>query len=137
MDSNYFDLHGNRYDFEGFAVDNAHGCMRLPPYDEIFNELKLETLNCCTKALAKIMADHTQLDWRDTVATITDVPSVVMIGKKSQCFPWQGVETVATLMKDNEHCYPIYFEARILAHVNYSHMLKPCIENIIKNLTHV
>jgi len=99
-----------RYDFEGFAEDNGRSCMQTPPNAEIFDELKAETLTCCPKALAQLMADHTQLDWRPTIQTLKHLPCIVMLGKKSQCFPWEGVQEVSRLQYSNEVQFAVPFE---------------------------
>jgi len=81
-------------DLDGFADDNALGCMQKPPSPDTAPFLKAETLKADPAFLGALMADHTQLDWRTLLPRFT-LPSLVMVGRKSQCFPWQGVQYVA------------------------------------------
>mmetsp|Transcript_1185 Transcript_1185/g.1674 ORF Transcript_1185/g.1674 Transcript_1185/m.1674 type:complete len:274 (-) Transcript_1185:128-949(-) len=81
-------------DLSGFADENAAGCIQRPPPGDIMEILKAETLKADPYFLGALMADHTQIDWRPLLPTLT-LPSLVMIGRKSQCFPWEGVQYVA------------------------------------------
>jgi pimeloyl-ACP methyl ester carboxylesterase len=45
------------------------------------------------EGLAHLMADHTALDWRPLLPRIA-MPSLVLVGQKSQIFPWEGVAAV-------------------------------------------
>jgi non-heme chloroperoxidase len=81
-------------DMDGFADDNAAGCIQRPPFADVLPFLKRETLQADPAFLGALMADHTQLDWRPLLPRIT-LPCLVMVGRKSQCFPWQGVQYVA------------------------------------------
>lgn len=81
-------------DMDAMADGIAAGCMQRPPSQEIKALLKAETLKADPAFLGALMADHTQLDWRPLLPRI-ELPCLVMVGKKSQCFPWQGVQYVA------------------------------------------
>lgn len=54
-----------RADFAGFAKDNGAFCTSLPVGAEVMGVLERETLKADPAALAKLMADHTQVSlWR-------------------------------------------------------------------------
>ncbi|GAA0181400.1 hypothetical protein SH2C18_39370 [Clostridium sediminicola] len=42
----------------------------------------------------EIMKDHTNLDWRDLLPYI-NIPTMVLVARKSNVFPWQGSAYVA------------------------------------------
>jgi hypothetical protein len=89
-------------------------------------------LRCKPEHLARLMADHTQLDWRPQLPHIT-VRCLNVIGCQSGCFPVQGCEAVnslipgavlrdtagidctqarrsAALLRRMHHCTPQYLE---------------------------
>lgn len=47
--------------------------------------------------LGKLMADHNNNDWRDTLPLVK-CPSLVVAGKKSKIFPWEGVTYAADMI---------------------------------------
>ena len=75
---------------------NAETCTSLPLPPDVSQELTSETLRCNPDHLARLMADHTQLDWRPQLPPIS-VPCLNMIGCQSGCFPVAGCETVNKL----------------------------------------
>lgn len=77
------------YDPRGVAEGTVRGCYYgEPPQDEL-DHLVNEIEACPGSVRAAIMSDHTTLDWRDLLPQIT-VPSLVMVGRHSDIFPWQG-----------------------------------------------
>ena len=93
-------------DFKGFARDNARFCSSPAVPEDVLAVLESETLRASNTALAALMADHTALDWRPVLPTIT-VPCLNMIGKKSAVFPYWGCEEVSRLLPN---CRTVYFE---------------------------
>jgi hypothetical protein len=47
----------------GVADGNAACCLSQPLPQDVLADLRRETLRCAPRALASLMADHTQLDW--------------------------------------------------------------------------
>jgi pimeloyl-ACP methyl ester carboxylesterase len=47
--------------------------------------------------LGKLMEDHTHNDWRATLPLVT-CPSLVLAGKSSKVFPWEGAAFAAEQM---------------------------------------
>ena len=92
-----------RSDMSAFADGNAEACLVDPSAMDVnlAKMLKEETLKCCPEALCELMYDHTALDWRDVCRT-TDVRALVLGGRQSKIFPWQGVAVVGELMKNSE-----------------------------------
>ena len=87
-----------KYDFMGFAKGNAECCLSNPidpQYEELLVE---ETLKASPEGLAALMADHTALDHRPVLSRIR-MPSLVLVGKKSQIFPWEGVAEVGNMIQ--------------------------------------
>mmetsp|Transcript_30154 Transcript_30154/g.56824 ORF Transcript_30154/g.56824 Transcript_30154/m.56824 type:complete len:276 (-) Transcript_30154:372-1199(-) len=80
-------------DLAGCAKDTVKGCMQRPTPEQV-DFFSAETLKADGAFLGALMADHTQLDWRPLLPKI-NLPCLVMVGRKSQCFPWQGVQYVA------------------------------------------
>lgn len=93
-------------DFHGFARDNAAFCSSPTIPADVLNVLEQETLRANPTALAAVMADHTALDWRPILPTIT-IPCLNVIGKKSAVFPYWGCEEVSKLLPN---CRTLYFE---------------------------
>lgn len=85
------------YDFEGFADDNAKGCLSRELDAGVLAALKKETLKAPPEALGALMADHTQLDWRPILPRIS-IPCLVMVGRLSQVFPWEGCAFVGEVI---------------------------------------
>lgn len=76
-------------DMSAFADGNAACCLSLPLPQDILQLLKQETLRCKPQALAALMADHTQLDWRPILPRI-NLPCLNMVGGTSGVFPVEG-----------------------------------------------
>ncbi|KAF4975008.1 hypothetical protein FZEAL_8153 [Fusarium zealandicum] len=56
---------------------------------------------CDQSWLARLLADHTRYDHREAIETIT-VPTLVMAGRRSGCFPLEGMlESVRRVEKNN------------------------------------
>ncbi len=66
---------------------------------------------------AKVMSDHTTLDWRDVLPRM-DIRTLVIVGRKNLIFPWQGPAYAAdvipgaelVMFEDSGHM-PFYHEA--------------------------
>ena len=66
---------------------------------------------------AKMMSDHTTLDWRDVLPRM-NIRCLVIVGRKNLIFPWQGPAYVAEaipgaelVMFENSGHMPFYHEA--------------------------
>ncbi|KAA8493784.1 AB hydrolase superfamily protein YdjP [Porphyridium purpureum] len=104
-------------DFDAFARGNAACCLvdakRLDP--ALLDMLVSETKRASQHALCQLMYDHTQLDHRPLCAA-TQVPALVLVGRKTQIFPWQGPAYVGKLMPKAttvvfpEHDHWLYIE---------------------------
>ena len=84
-----------RADMDAFADGNAEACLVSMEETEkrepgVLHALKSETLKCDPEALCELMYDHTHQDWRSACAN-TAVPALVLGGRKSKIFPWEGV----------------------------------------------
>ena len=93
-----------RADMDAFADGNAEACLVSMEEIEkrepgVLHALKSETLKCDPEALCELMYDHTHQDWRSACAN-TAVPALVLGGRKSKIFPWEGVARVGELMKN-------------------------------------
>ncbi|KAI8475875.1 MAG: Alpha/Beta hydrolase protein [Monoraphidium minutum] len=81
------------------ADGNAAGCLSLPVPAELLARLRSETLRCDGAALAELMQDHTQLDWRPLLPRI-GIPCLNCVGGASGVFPPEGCLEVARLAPD-------------------------------------
>ena len=93
-----------RADMDAFADGNAEACLVSMEEIEkrepgVLHALKSETLKCDPEALCELMYDHTHQDWRSACAN-TAVHALVLGGRKSKIFPWEGVARVGELMKN-------------------------------------
>ena len=77
------------YDVRGVAEGTVRGCLTDPPPKKELEFFVGEILACPGRVQAAIMTDHTNLDWRDLAPRIS-VPTLVLVGRKSKIFPWQG-----------------------------------------------
>lgn len=93
-------------DMKAFAAGNAECCLTKPVADDLMEVLTAETLKCNPEHLAKLMADHAQLDWRPTLPRITK-PCLNLYGTLSGCFPVEGTQAVGELIPD---CKNVVFE---------------------------
>jgi pimeloyl-ACP methyl ester carboxylesterase len=82
------------------------GCLSLPVNPELLAALRAETLRCDGAALAELMRDHTQLDWRTLLPRIT-LPCLNLVGGRSGVFPVEGCLEVANLIED---CRSVVFD---------------------------
>mmetsp|Transcript_7263 Transcript_7263/g.21433 ORF Transcript_7263/g.21433 Transcript_7263/m.21433 type:complete len:291 (-) Transcript_7263:364-1236(-) len=95
-----------RYDFLTVAQGNCECCLSKNLGEEVCQVLCRETLKADNEALAKVMADHTQLDWRPVLPQIR-VPCLNMIGELSGCFPEAGCRVVSERIPN---CQTVVFE---------------------------
>lgn len=93
-------------DFAGFAKENAATCASLPLPPATAKALEAETLKADPKALALLMADHAQLDWRPLLPRVS-IPCLNLVGRKSAVFPWYGCEVVGKLIPT---CHTVFAE---------------------------
>lgn len=82
---------------EAVADGNAAGCLSLPIPSDVAALLRRETLRCDPAALAELMTDHTQLDWRSLLPRI-GIPCLNCCGGRSGVFPLDGCLEVARLI---------------------------------------
>lgn len=95
-----------RSDMHAFAAGNAACCLTHSLPADLMATLTEETLKCDPDHLAKLMADHAQLDWRPILPRITK-PCLNLYGTLSGCFPVEGTATVGELIP---HCKNVAFE---------------------------
>jgi pimeloyl-ACP methyl ester carboxylesterase len=70
--------------------------------DDTRAALRAATLSCDGAALAELMRDHTQLDWRSLLPRVgAKAPCLVLAGAKSGVFPVEGCLEVARLAGAN------------------------------------
>ena len=86
-----------KHDFPGFARGNAECCLSNPIDPQYEALLVEETMKATPEGLGALMGDHTALDWRPLLPRIR-MPSLVLVGQKSQIFPWEGVAEVGKLI---------------------------------------
>ncbi|KAK9824941.1 hypothetical protein WJX74_008906 [Apatococcus lobatus] len=95
-----------KLDFESVADGNLTGCLSRPIRSDVLAALKAETMRADPLSLGKIMADHTQSDWRPTLPRI-DIPCLNVIGGKSGLCPIEGCKYVTQHVPD---CEEVVFE---------------------------
>lgn len=68
---------------------------------------------CDPRWLAKLMADHTAYDHRDTMRQGITKPCLVLYGKRSGCFPVEGMIETARLLNQKRAgtCGTLEFES--------------------------
>eukprot|EP00803_Ostreobium_quekettii_P007367 evm.model.scf_89.4 EVM.evm.TU.scf_89.4 scf_89:8566-11639(+) len=98
---------GLKTDFPKFAKLNTECCITLPLDHAIEAVVEGETLKCQPDDLARLMADHTQLDWRPMLPRIK-VDCLNCIGQTSGVFPPDGPATVGNLIPS---CTNVFFQA--------------------------
>ena len=74
----------------------------MPISEPVVEQLTAATLKCKADDLAKLMADHTQLDWRPQLPRI-QIPCLNLIGCRSGVFPVEGCEAVSHLIPGALH----------------------------------
>ncbi|MEW5306494.1 MAG: hypothetical protein WDW36_008953 [Sanguina aurantia] len=103
-----------RADVADIATGNMGCCCSLPIPDETAALLRAETLRCSGEALALLMADHTQLDWRALLARIR-IPFLNCVGGCSGVFPTQGCLYVGEQVPDG--CNVLFSRASHWLHI--------------------
>lgn len=81
-------------------------CLNHEPTEEETSFLADEIMKCSKTAKIEIMRDHTNLDWRDLLPEI-DIPTLVLVGRESQVFPWEGSAYVGEQIPNAE---TVFFE---------------------------
>jgi pimeloyl-ACP methyl ester carboxylesterase len=71
------------------AEGTVKALMNHEPSEADVKFLVAEIMKCPAKVKMEIMRDHTNLDWRDFLPQIK-IPTLVLVGRKSNIFPWQG-----------------------------------------------
>ena len=79
-----------------FARGNAEACLSMPIPAELDALLARETNRASGEALARLMADHTQGDWRAVVRGLDAQEALVVAGAESSIFPVDGCRWVAS-----------------------------------------
>ena len=95
-----------RSDMAGFARGNAECCLTRPIPESVLALITEETLKCDPEDLARVMADHAQLDWRPVLPRIAK-PCLNLYGTTSGCFPVEGTAKVGELIPG---CRNVAFE---------------------------
>ncbi|CAL5224510.1 g7207 [Coccomyxa viridis] len=95
-------------DFRSIAEGTPRDCLTQKVPSEYEAMLVAETLKADPDALGRLMADHTQIDWRPLLPRIA-IPCLNMRGLKNGVFPPEGTAVVTKLIKhceqeDFEHC---------------------------------
>lgn len=96
-----------KYDFRAVALGNNDACLSQSIPQKTTEHLILETLKADASALGKLMADHTQADWRSVLPRIS-IPCLNLVGSKTMCFNAQGVAYVGEKVP---RCEQVYFDA--------------------------
>jgi len=79
-----------------FARGNAEACLSMPISADLDALLAAETNKADREALARLMADHTQGDWRAVVRGLDRQEALVVAGSESRIFPVEGCRWVAS-----------------------------------------
>ncbi|RHY00121.1 hypothetical protein DYB37_001086 [Aphanomyces astaci] len=92
------------------AQGNLASCLvrpnDVPP--AVLDHLAGDVLRCNPTALATLMRDHTQIDWRSLLPTIT-IPCLNIVGgPQNKVFPMDGALHVGRLLP---HCVNVVFES--------------------------
>lgn len=100
------------FDFEGFAKENAEFCLNdTSSVDaDILEMVASETLKADKSFLCKLMANHTALDWREIIKTMT-IPCLNCVGKATRVFAFEGVEKVSSLLTSSTNVETAYFDS--------------------------
>lgn len=96
----------------GCHVKNVQRCLNHEPTAHETDFFVTESMKSQPWFLSKLMADHSSIDWRSVLALVT-CPALVIVGKRSKVFPWQGVAFAAEKMPN----------ARLIAFDEGSHWL--------------
>lgn len=76
---------------------NVQMCLNREPTGHETEFFVTESLKAQPWFLAKLMANHSNIDWRSVLRLVT-CPALVIVGKRSKVFPWQGVAHAADKM---------------------------------------
>ena len=79
-----------------FARGNAEACLSMPIPADLDALMAAETNKADREALARLMADHTQGDWRAVVRGLDRQEALVVAGSESRIFPVGGCRWVAS-----------------------------------------
>ncbi|KAF0684017.1 Aste57867_23938 [Aphanomyces stellatus] len=94
---------------EAVAAGNIESCLVRAddvPID-VLATLEEDVQRCNPTALATLMRDHTQIDWRSLLPTI-DIPCLNVVGgPQNKIFPMEGALAVGSLLP---HCTNVVFE---------------------------
>ncbi|OQR89404.1 alpha/beta-hydrolase [Thraustotheca clavata] len=95
-------------DLKAVAAGNLSSCLvRTDVPKEILDVLYSDVLKCKPEALATLMRDHTQLDWRPLLPLIS-IPCLNVIGgPNNKVFPMEGALTVGKMIPK---CINVVFE---------------------------
>jgi non-heme chloroperoxidase len=88
-------------DMSSFADENEKACIAKGSSFKCDLLIKEATLRCKPEALTELMLDHTNLDWRPLIAQLQR-PVLVIVGEKTQIFPWKGVAYCGYLAKNSQ-----------------------------------
>lgn len=78
-------------------VGTVEACLTRSPTAEEVEFFVEGSLRSPGWFLGKLMSDHNNNDWRDTLPLVT-CPSLVLAGRRSKIFPWEGVAYAAERM---------------------------------------
>jgi pimeloyl-ACP methyl ester carboxylesterase len=67
----------------------VYACLNKTPSNEDVKYIADEISKCPENVRIDIMRDHTNLDWRDLLPTIT-LPTLVCVPRKGKVFDWEG-----------------------------------------------
>lgn len=84
-------------DPRAFHEENVRLCFTRTPSNVETSMYVNESLKASEEFLIKLMADHCHTDWR-SVLPLVSCPALVIAGKKSKIFPWEGVAFAAEHM---------------------------------------
>lgn len=80
-----------------FHEENVRACFTRTPTNVETSLYVNESLKAPPWFLSKLMANHCHTDWR-SVLPLVSCPALVIVGKKSKIFPWEGVAYAAEHM---------------------------------------
>lgn len=81
----------------GFHERNVQMCLNNEPTGHETEFFVTESMKSDSYFLSKLMADHSNNDWRSVLALVT-CPALVIVGKRSKVFPSAGVAFAAERM---------------------------------------
>ena len=84
-------------DPRSYHEKNVRTCFTRNPTDSEISLYVNECLKSQVWFTSKLMANHSYMDWR-TVLPLVSCPALVIAGKKSKVFPWEGVAYAANNM---------------------------------------